>query len=44
MLDTLFWYTGIAAWIFVFFACITMIAAEVHDRSVQRRRQQLNER
>jgi hypothetical protein len=37
MIDALFWYTGLAAWMLIAFACVSMLAAEVHDRSVARR-------
>jgi len=37
MIDALFWYTGLAAWVLIVFACASMIAADVHDRSILRR-------
>jgi hypothetical protein len=34
MLDALFWYTGLAAWVLIALGCLSLLAAEVHDRSV----------
>ena len=34
MIDALFWYTGLAAWVLIAMGCISLLAAEVHDRSV----------
>jgi hypothetical protein len=38
MIDTLFWYTGLVAWVLIVLACVSGLAAEVNDRSVARRR------
>jgi hypothetical protein len=37
MMDALFWYTGLAAWVLIAVAGILMLAADANDRSVQRR-------
>jgi hypothetical protein len=37
MIDALIWYTGLAAWVLIVLACVSMLAAEVNDRSVARR-------
>jgi hypothetical protein len=37
MIDALFWYTGLIAWVLIVFACVSMLAVEAHDRSVMRR-------
>jgi hypothetical protein len=37
MIDALFWYTGLATWVLIAFCCLSLLAAEVHDRSVQNR-------
>jgi hypothetical protein len=37
MIDALIWYTGLAAWVLIVLACVSMLAAEVSDRSVARR-------
>ena len=38
MMDALFWYTGLAAWILISVAGMSVLAADANDRSVQRRR------
>jgi hypothetical protein len=43
MIDALFWYTGFAAWVLIALGCLSLLAAEVHDRLVlSRRTRQLN--
>jgi hypothetical protein len=37
MMDALFWYTGLAAWVLIAAAGISMLAADANNRSVQRR-------
>jgi hypothetical protein len=37
MIDTFFWYTGLAAWAVIALACVSILAAELNDRSVSRR-------
>jgi hypothetical protein len=37
MIDALFWYTGLAAWILIVFGCVSTLAIEALDRSVMRR-------
>ena len=37
MIDAIFWYTGLAAWVLIVLACVSMLAAAVNDRSVARR-------
>ena len=37
MIDALFWYTGLIAWVLIVFACVSMLAVEARDRSVMRR-------
>jgi hypothetical protein len=32
MIDALFWYTGLAAWVLIALGCLSLLAAEVHDR------------
>ena len=38
MIDTFFWCTGLAAWVLIGVACVSMFAAKINDRSVARRR------
>ena len=38
MIDALIWYTGLAAWVLIVLAFVSMLAAEINDRSVARRR------
>jgi hypothetical protein len=37
MMDAFFWYTGVVAWILIVLAGGLLLAADAHDRSVQRR-------
>jgi hypothetical protein len=37
MFDTLFWYTGLVAWILIVFGVTSTLIVEAHDRSVMRR-------
>jgi hypothetical protein len=37
MMDALFWYTGLVAWVLILSVCVSIVAADLHDRSVQRR-------
>jgi hypothetical protein len=37
MMDAFLWYTGLAAWVVLASACLSLLVAEVHDRSVQNR-------
>jgi hypothetical protein len=34
MIDALFWYTGLVAWILIVFGVVSGVVVEVHDRSV----------
>ena len=36
MIDALFWYTGVAAWVMIVLASASMLAAEVNDRARRR--------
>jgi hypothetical protein len=36
MIDALFWYSGVAAWVLIALACVLMLAAEVNDRARRR--------
>jgi len=38
MIDNFFWCTGLAAWVLIGVACVSMLAAKANDRSVARRR------
>jgi hypothetical protein len=42
MMDALFWYTGLAAWIFIVFGVVSMLLIEAHDRSVLGRGEDLH--
>jgi hypothetical protein len=44
MIDALFWYTGLAAWIAIAFGVVSTLVVEAHDRSVLRRGGQMNRR
>ena len=44
MIDALFWYTGLAAWIIIAFGVVSTLVVEAHDRSVSRRGQHLSRR
>lgn len=37
MIDALIWYTGLAAWVLIVLACVSILAAEINDRSMRRR-------
>jgi hypothetical protein len=37
MFDTLFWYTGVAAWVLMMFGVVSVLLVESHDRSVMKR-------
>jgi hypothetical protein len=37
MIDTLLWYTGLAAWILIAIGGLLLFVADAHDRSVRRR-------
>jgi hypothetical protein len=37
MLDTLFWYTGLVAWIFIVFGWAAMLYCTVRDKAVLKR-------
>lgn len=39
MIDALFWYTGLTAWILIALGALSLLAAEAHDRSVLKRDQ-----
>jgi len=34
MIDALFWYTGLVAWILIVFGVVSTLVVEAHDRSV----------
>ena len=36
MIDALFWYTGLAAWVLIVLAGVSMLAAEFNDRARRR--------
>jgi hypothetical protein len=36
MMDALFWYSGVAAWLLIALAGVLMLAAEVNDRARRR--------
>jgi hypothetical protein len=44
MIDALFWYTGLAAWIVIAFGVVSTLVIEAHDRSVLRRGEHLSRR
>jgi hypothetical protein len=44
MIDALFWYTGLVAWIMMLFGLVSTLLIEAHDRSVLRRGEDLNRR
>jgi hypothetical protein len=37
MIDAFLWYTGLAAWVLIALGCLSLLAAALHDRSVQNR-------
>jgi hypothetical protein len=44
MIDALFWYTGLAAWVLIVFAVISTFVVEAYDRSVMKRAVRQNPR
>ena len=44
MIDALFWYTGLVAWILIVFGVVSTLVIEAHDRSVLGRREQMKRR
>jgi hypothetical protein len=44
MIDALFWYTGLAAWMLIVFGVVSMLVVEAHDRKVLDRGERLNRR
>jgi hypothetical protein len=44
MIDVLFWYTGLAAWILIVFGVVSTLVIEAHDRSAVMRGEHLNRR
>jgi hypothetical protein len=44
MIDVLFWYTGLAAWILIVFGVVSTLVIEARDRSVVMRGEHLNRR
>jgi hypothetical protein len=44
MIDALFWYAGLVAWILIVFGVVSTLAIEAHDRSVLKRGGHLNRR
>jgi hypothetical protein len=42
MIDTVFWYTGLAAWVLIAFDLVLTLVVDARDRSVMRRSQDLN--
>jgi hypothetical protein len=44
MIDALFWYSGLVAWILIVFGVVSTLVIETHDLSVVRRGQHLNRR
>ena len=37
MIDALFWYTGLAAWVLIVFAVVSTFAVEAYERSAMKR-------
>jgi hypothetical protein len=37
MIDALFWYTGLVAWILIVFGVVSTLVIEAHDRSILQR-------
>jgi hypothetical protein len=44
MIDALFWYTGLAAWILIVIGVVSTLVVEAHDRKVLDRGGRLNRR
>jgi hypothetical protein len=42
MIDALFWYTGLIAWILILFGVVSGVVIEAHDRSVVERASKRN--
>ena len=42
MIDALFWYTGLIAWILIVFGVVSTLVVEAHDRKVMDRVERLN--
>jgi len=42
MIDALFWYTGLIAWILIVFGVVSTLVVEAHDREVLERGERLN--
>jgi hypothetical protein len=40
MIDALFWYTGLVAWILIVFGVVSTLVIDAHDRSVMRHGEQ----
>jgi hypothetical protein len=44
MIDALFWYTGLAAWIVIVLGVVSTLIIEAHDRSVLGHGEQMKRR
>jgi hypothetical protein len=44
MIDTLFWYTGLVAWILIVLGVVSGVVIEAHDRSVVTHGEQMKRR
>jgi hypothetical protein len=44
MINALFWYTGLIAWILIVFGVVSTLVVEAHDRKVLDRGERLNRR
>ena len=44
MIDALFWYTGLIAWLLIVFGVVSTLVVEAHDRKVLERGERLNRR
>jgi hypothetical protein len=44
MIDAVFWYTGLAAWVLIVFGVVSPLIIEAHERSVWKRGQRLHRR
>jgi hypothetical protein len=42
MLNSVFWYTGIVAWLTIVFGCLTMLIIDARDRSIRGARSQVH--
>jgi hypothetical protein len=36
MIDALFWYTGLAAWVLIVFGCVSTLVIDAQDRALTR--------